>query len=303
VAILPGVANVATVCRRAVAVLALVLGLVALGGCARATPLCDEAAAQADAGALDRATATYARASRLGEGECAAAGLAAAGGRYAAAFVDVDRGRAAEDARDPDTATAAYRTALATDDGNVAARDGLARLGQPAPEFREPDPRPAPAVPGEPRLVLVVAVTIAATAVGCVLLAGLGWALWRWRRPWFTAPAVLGRAAPARPDRVPDPAPVEPVEPVAAAAPGPVDDPRAQLDALAATRDELLGAVGDVRTHLDRELRALSGEAERRLAALQVHLDDVADYLGDRIGDGAPTRERFGPAGRTGAAR
>jgi hypothetical protein len=294
------VANVPTVCRRVVAVLALVVGVTALGGCATATPLCTEAAALADAGALGRATAAYARASRAGEGECATAGLAAAGSSYAAAFVDVDRGRAAEDARDAETATAAYRTALAADDGNVAARDGLARLGQPTPEFREPDPQPAPVVPGEPRLVLVVLVTIAATAVGCVLLALLGWVLWR-RTPWF-AGTLSGR-----PHLVPTPDP-EPAEPVAAVAPGPaVPDDQAHLDALAATRDELLGAVGDVRAHLDRELRVLSGDAERRLTALQVHLDDVADYLGDRLGESGPTRQRFvpapGPSSRTGAAR
>src|SRR5437763_1136571 len=82
---------------RAVAVLALVGGLVAVGGCATATPLCDDGKAQAGAGALARATETYARASRAGEGECATAGLAAAGSSYADAFVNVDRGRAAED--------------------------------------------------------------------------------------------------------------------------------------------------------------------------------------------------------------
>jgi hypothetical protein len=291
VVILRYVANVATVCRRAVAVVVLVGGLTALGACARATPLCDDAATLAGAGALGRATETYARASRLGEGECATAGLAAAGSSYAAAFVDVDRGRVAEDARDVDTATAAYRTALAADDGNAAARDGLARLGQPAPEFREPDPDPPAAIPGEPRLELVVAVTIAATVVACGLLGLVGWVLWR-RRP-AGEPGV-------RPDRVLAPDPPEPVLAV------PPVDGHAHLDALAATRDEVLGAVGDVREHLDRELRTLSGDAERQIAALQAHLDDVADYLGDRLGDRAPARERFVPAeppGPNGAAR
>jgi hypothetical protein len=290
VVILRFVARLPTVWRRALAVLALVGGLVAVGGCASATPLCADGKAQAQAGALARATETYARASRAGEGECATAGLAAAGSSYADAFVNVDRGRAAEDARDAEGATAAYRAALEMDDGNTAARDGLARLGQPAPEFREPDPQPPVPVPGEPDLGLVVGVTIAATLVGCAVAAGLGWGLWYRRRP---APAAgAGAEAGARPHLVPD------VPPAAAAPdPAPADDGRAQLEALVATRDEVLGAVGEVRTQLERELRALSDESERRLSALQVHLDDVADYLGERLGEGAPVRQRFVPAG------
>jgi hypothetical protein len=296
VVILRFVARLPTVWRRAVAVLALVGGLVVMAGCAQATPLCADGKAQAQAGALAQATETYARASRAGEGECATAGLAAAGSSYANAFVNVDRGRVAEDARDAEGATAAYRAALEMDDGNAAARDGLARLGQPAPEFREPDPQPPLPVPGEPSVALVVGVTIAATVVGCALAAGLGWGFWFRRRP---------RAATdpgPRPDRVPVAA-----EPPTPPDPAPAEDGRAQLEALVATRDELLGAVGEVRTQLEREVRALSGESERRLAALQVHLDDVADYLGERLGEGAPVRQRFVRAGeapaRNGAAR
>jgi hypothetical protein len=278
VVILPCVAGGRpTLLRRAVAVLALLGGLLALGACARAAPLCDEAAGLAGSGALGRATETYARASRAGEGECATAGLAAAGASYADAFVNVDRGRAAEDARDAEGAAAAYRAALEMDDGNAAARDGLARLGLPAPQYREPDPQPAVAAPGEPSLELVVGVTIAATAAGCALLGLLGWALWTRRRPTPAAVEPL-----PRPDQVP--------------APPPADEGRAQLDALAATREELLGAVGEVRAHVEHELRTLSGESERRLAQLQVHLDDVADYLGDRLGAGPPARQRFVPA-------
>jgi hypothetical protein len=296
VVILRFVARLPTVWRRAVAVLALVGGLVGVAGCASATPLCADGRAQAEAGALAQATETYARASRAGEGECATSGLAAAGASYAEAFVNVDRGRAAEDARDAEGATAAYRAALEMDDGNAAARDGLARLGQPAPEFREPDPQPPVPVPGEPSLALVVGVTIAATLVGCAVAAGLGWGLWYRRRPAPAADAAaavhLVPAAPAAP-AAPDPAPA--------------DDGRAQLEALVATRDELLGAVGEVRAQFERELRALSGESERRLSALQVHLDDVADYLGERLGEGAPVRQRFVPAGeapgRNGTAR
>jgi hypothetical protein len=292
------VARLPTVWRRAVAVLALVGGLVAVGGCASATPLCDDGKAQAGAGALARATETYARASRAGEGECAAAGLAAAGSSYADAFVNVDRGRAAEDSHDAEGAAAAYRAALEMDDGNAAARDGLARLGQPAPQFREPDPQPPVPVPGEPDLALVVGVTIAATVVACALAVALGWAFWLRRRPGGSS---------LRPHQVPvvaePPTPPAPPDP----APAPLDDGRAQLEALVATRDELIGAVGEVRTHLERELRALSGDSERRLAALQVHLDDVAGYLGERLGEGAPVRQRFVPAGEpsghNGAAR
>jgi hypothetical protein len=292
VVILRFVARLPTVWRRAVAVLALLVGLLALAGCASATPLCTEGRAQATAGALAQATETYARASRAGEGECATAGLAAAGSSYADAFVNVDRGRAAEDARDAEGAAAAYRAALEMDDGNAAARDGLARLGQPTPQYREPDPQPPVVAVGEPSLGLVVGVTIAATVVVCALAAALGWWFLLRRRP--AAPAV-------RPHLVPDAA-APPAEP-----PVPADDGRAQLEALVATRDQLLGAVGDVRTQLERELRAVSGESERRLAALQVHLDDVADYLGERLGERAPVRQRFVPAGeapaRDGAAR
>jgi F0F1-type ATP synthase membrane subunit b/b' len=287
---------------------AVVVGLSVLGGCATATQLCDEAAVLADGGALGRATETYARADRAGEGDCAAAGLAAAGSRYAAGYVDVALGRAAEDVQDVAGATLAYQAALAHDDGNLAAREGLARLGQPVPELRGPDPKPVVQAPGEPQTGLIVGVSVAATASACVLLALLGWALW-W---WFGRAARLKKAlndaermdkvladlAAAGDDLKQAQAKFEKAAAGAERARRAAENNR--VDDLAGTRTQLLREFVAVRTGIEEAVQGLRNAADRRSAALRLHLDDLADYLGDRVGDPQPVRETFR---RPGAAR
>lgn len=130
--------------RRLAAVAVLLAALATVTGCAAATPLCDQGKSLSDAGRLAAATERYARAEQKGEGDCADAGLSTAGGRYTDSYVNVARGRAAEEARDPEGAATAYRAALVFDADNAAAREGLARLQQPAPEPPPPEPQPAP---------------------------------------------------------------------------------------------------------------------------------------------------------------
>ena len=195
--------------RHAAVVVTLALAVVAtLGGCAAATPLCDQGRSLSDAGRLAAATEKYAQAEQRGEGDCADAGLAAAGGRYKDAYVNVARGRSAEEGRDLEGAASAYRAALVFDTDNAAARDGLARLQQPVPEppltpQAEPTPQPTPQPTAEPRPAAPPAAAtdrgswlgLATVGLLCAVLGLLAWLVLTARR---TARRNRDEAAAAR---------------------------------------------------------------------------------------------------------
>jgi hypothetical protein len=151
-----------------------------LSGCGASTPLCDEGASLADAGRLSAATEKYAQADQRGEGDCADAGLSGASSRYADSFVNVARGAVAEEKGDLEAAVTAYRAALVFDVENATARQALARLQQPVPEFRPPQPvpDPPPATPDRG------AWTLGLVTVGllCAVLGLLAWLALTWRR-------------------------------------------------------------------------------------------------------------------------
>lgn len=118
--------------RRTTVAAWLVLGLagLTLAGCARATPLCDQAEQLAGRGQLAEATELYARARQMDEGDCADNGLQYAGKAYVDAAGAVVQGNRAETAGDTAGAIEAYRDALRRDDANANALAGMARLGQ-----------------------------------------------------------------------------------------------------------------------------------------------------------------------------
>lgn len=265
-------------------------------GCATSTPMCDQAASLINTGALDQATAAYAQAAHNGEGSCAGAGLDAAAKRYTDSYADVALGRSAEGAGKTADAIAAYQSALALDNANPAAKDALARLGKPAPQLLAPTPQPSHEVPGEPNISLIVFVTAAATAAICLLIGFAGWAVWWGRRGALRQKQRLEEAA---------------VREKLNLARGRLDaaltefaDARKAFDArqqavsgeikvLKETRVKMLDKLDDISEAVDERVSTFGFEAAARTEDLHLLVEDLARYVGDRVGAAYPVRERF----------
>jgi hypothetical protein len=284
-----------TILRR---VLVLVLLIVGLSACAKVTPLCDEAGSLVAAGQLSRGTEQYALARQQGEGDCAEAGLSAAGSRYVDAHVAVERGRSAEDTRDVEAATTAYRDAVTLDADNVAAREALARLKQPVPVLRAPVPAPPTPPAAQPQAGLVMALAIAAVGLLCVVAGLLAWAVWRWRRQ----SATRQRDAAAARERLDEVlGEVQVVKTQLATARVELTRATAAGEALQRDLDQHRKAIGDVldavtsaRTDLGQVRDDVATSADRRATELEQHLDDVIDFLTDLVSDdGQPAHDRF----------
>jgi hypothetical protein len=111
-----------------------VIGLVLLGWCVlvgctqgKATT-CDQAQAEVRQGNLTAAASLYARAQRLGEGDCADDGLDQVMSLKSDSMKDTVRGRAAEDDGDYIAALADYQHAIEKDSGNTDALAGRDRV-------------------------------------------------------------------------------------------------------------------------------------------------------------------------------
>ena len=290
-------------CRRrtAPAILrsAFLLALLVVGpaACAAATPLCDVANRQLDGAQLNLATATFASAAQQGEGDCAQSGLAAAEERYKDAYVAVARGLAAETARDTNAATAAYQAALTFDVDNGAAREALTRLQQPVPVFREPDA--VPPRPTEPRSGLVVALSITAVGLLCLLIGLLIWAVWRWRgqsadrrreessaRDRLTT--ILGELKGVDAHVVTSKS--ELVESLTTVAQACRRDQTQQEN----TSREVLAAIASARSDLEQARVHLATSAKGHAIGLERHMDDLTGLLArSAMGQGWPTLSQF----------
>jgi hypothetical protein len=276
----------------------LVLLVVGPSACAKATPLCDEGASLVAAGQLSPGTEKYALARQQGEGDCAEAGLSAAGARYVDASVAVVRGRSAEDMRDVEAATAAYRDAVTLDVDNVAAREALGRLKQPLPVLHQPVPVP-PTPTAEPRVGLVMALAIAAVGLLCVVVGVFAWAIWRWRGQSAAQQRDADAAARERLDEILDE--MRAVEAQLATARAELTRSLTASEALKRDLGQYRKAVGDVldavtgaRTDLKQVRDDVATSADRRATELERHLDDVVDFLTDLVSDdGQPAHDRF----------
>ena len=278
-------------------VLALVLLVVGLSACSRATPLCDEGGSLVAAGQLSRGTEKYALARQEGEGDCAEGGLSAAGARYVDAYVAVARGKSAEEVRDVEAATAAYRAAVTFDVDNVAAREALARLEQPAPVLRAPVPV-SPAPRAEPQAGPVMALAVATVGLLCVVVVILAWAVWN-RRGRSAARQRNDDAARERLDEIVGE--VQVVKARLATAQAELTRSLAAGEALQRDLDQHQKAIGDVldavtgaRTDLEQVRDDVATSADRRATELEQHLDDLIDFLTDLVSDdGQPTHDHF----------
>jgi hypothetical protein len=301
--------------RHAAVVVTLALAAAAtLGGCAAATPLCDQGKSLSDTGRLAAATEKYAQAEQRGEGDCADAGLAAAGGRYKDAYVNVARGRSAEEGRDLEGAASAYRAALVFDTDNAAARDGLARLQQPVPEppptpqaeptpqpTPQPTPEPQPAAPAPPAAAADHGSWLGLATVGllCAVLGLLAWLVLTARR---TARRNRDDAAAARTEigntREQIPAIRGTLTDLRSLVLEEFERTKNRLDELdeqvrrgpVAVKDEVLAAVDAA----SRREQADAAAAVTRFTALDERLAELLDVLDDLGRDGTdPTHERF----------
>lgn len=309
--------------RRLAAAVVLLALAATVTGCGAATPLCDQGKSLSDTGRLAAATERYAQAEQRGEGECADAGLSTAGGRYTDSYVNVARGRAAEEARDPDGAASAYRAALVFDVDNASAREGLARLQQPAPQAPppelqpappqpapqpappqpappptaepRPEPQPAPAVPDDGPSVLA----LATIALLCAAVALLVWLVLTAHR---TTRRNRSEAAAARTDlantREQIPAIRGTLTELRSLMSEEFERTAHRLDELdqqvrrgpAAAKDEVLAAVDAA----SRQEQADAATAVTRFAALDERVAELLDALDDLGRDGTgPARERF----------
>lgn len=276
----------------------LVLLVLGSSACAVVTPLCDEGESLVGAGRLSRGAEAYALARQRGEGDCAETGLSTVGDRYGDVYVNIARGRAAEDGQDVEAATAAYRAALTFDVDNPAATEALARLQQPVPQLREPEPV-APTPVGEPLSPLIVVLVVVAVALLGVMVGLLAWIAWRWRGQSVARQRedeeARERLAEVRGE-------MHAVEDRLLTALTKLDETVKEgalvVDGRLAHHRKAVGdvleAVASVRQELERVRDDVNVSADRRAAELEQHLDDVVDVITDVVGEGGEqTHDRF----------
>jgi hypothetical protein len=270
------------------------LSLVALAGCAAATPTCDEASGLRAASRLADAAATYALARERSEGDCAQSGLTAVGNGYGDAYVDVTKGRVAEDAGNVDGAVSAYRAALAIDAENPAAKDALARLQQPEPTLQPLPQRPP--LTASSAVVPPLLMWLAGGAVA-LLLAVAGLLTWMVSR-WTQWRAEHQREQAQLRDRVTK------VDHRAARVERGLGGPLTAFAKQAAdgvpTIEARLGTQGAAIEALRLLLKdapvKLGGATSQRLDALEQHLDDVVEAFTEMMAAGGqPAVQRFVP--------
>ena len=301
-----------TACRwRGAVTWALLLVLpiaVAVAGCAKATPTCDEASGLVGTGRLGQAAAAYALARERGEGDCADAGLVNVKNRYGDAYVEVAKGRVAEEAKDVPGAITANRAALAIDADNPAAKEALTRLQQPIPTLLPPPSAPQAPVSAAPPAVppLVTALMVAALTLLVAVLALLGWAVWRWRG-WTeqqrqersalqsSLGAVRLQATTSDTDLRSKLAGVEQgVKDSEKGVKKAVEELATGLGQHGQALADMRTSVRDLRAELDGVPEKTSAAVSRRVGELEQHLDDVVDAITDIVADvGRPSVQRF----------